>query len=166
MGQFWLHRSWALHHRQTVQVKKEFCTDNVYTVIRNMEISYQKFVYADVKTLTRQTGCLKPCKYRKYRLIGDPQVKDLRSKIPFLPMSPANAWYRATGVCSSSYFQWHTGLFEIQQPQKGVKSKNNLGGDWRADLPLAILFGWIWRSPGSFPWILLHDYFGFCCVSS
>ena len=54
--------------------EKEFCTDNVYAVIRNMEISYQQFVYADVKTLTTQTGCLKPCKYRKYRLFGDPQV--------------------------------------------------------------------------------------------
>ena len=50
-----------------------------HIVLRNMETSYQQFVYDDVKTLTTQTGCVKPCMYRKYRLFGDPQVKESRS---------------------------------------------------------------------------------------
>ena len=29
----------------------------------------------DVKQLTKQSGCLKPCKHKKYRVIGDPQVE-------------------------------------------------------------------------------------------
>ena len=49
---------------------------------------------------------------------------------------------------------------------KWSENKNNLGGDWRADLPLAIPFGWIWRSPRSFPWILLHHCLGLFCLSS
>ena len=42
----------------------------------------------------------------------------LRFKVPCsMPISPANAGYCATyhRVCSSTYCQWHTGFFEIQQ---------------------------------------------------
>ena len=51
--------------------RKDSFTD---AVVRKMELAYQQFMHADVKELTKESGCRKPCKYRKYRLIGDPQV--------------------------------------------------------------------------------------------
>ena len=47
-----------------------------------MELLYNHFIYDDVKQLPKQSGCWKPCKYKKYRLIGpDPQVKCFVIKI-------------------------------------------------------------------------------------
>ena len=41
----------------------------------------------------------------------------------------------------------------------------NSGGNGRADLPLAILFGRIWRSSRSLSRLLLHDHLGFATFS-
>ena len=48
---------------------------NISFIFRELELLHQQFIYADVKQLTKQSGCLKPCKHKKYRVIGDPQVE-------------------------------------------------------------------------------------------
>ena len=135
-----------------------------------MELAYQQFMHADVKELTKESGCRKPCKYRKYRLIGDPQVLilevywaqwrvhliqfsspclqpvNLPKSLLFRPF-PTTHWFVWEGKRTLTYIDTYIPI--------------NSGGNWRTDLPLAVFSGWIWGSPWSFPWLLLYDYLGF-----
>ena len=36
-----------------------------------MEAIYMSFLSGNARYITGKTGCIKPCKYKKYRLIGD-----------------------------------------------------------------------------------------------
>ena len=51
----------------------------IYVTLRKLELFYQTFIPKDARAISRVTGCMKPCTYRKYRLIGEPQK---------LPMNP------------------------------------------------------------------------------
>ena len=51
----------------------------MYVTLRKLELFYQTLIPKDVRAISKVTGCMKPCTYRKYRLIGEPQK---------LPMNP------------------------------------------------------------------------------
>ena len=41
-------------------------------VFRRFELAFAYLEHRDMKDISRETGCDKPCKYKKYRLIGGP----------------------------------------------------------------------------------------------
>ena len=169
MGQSWQKQSPTLHYQSAVQVKMAWREKTFFGIVRNMELSYQQFVYGDVKSLTKQTGCLKPCKYKKYRLIGDPQVlRFMGNNICWAQCHPIPQSMPLTGQPTKEFALQPISNDTLVCLNKNKTSQRRLtihvpinsGGNGRADLPLAILFGRIWRSSWSLSRIFLHDHLG------
>ena len=49
----------------------------MYMAPRSFEWFYQMKIAKDARAISSETGCKKPCKYKKYRLLGEAK------KVPF-----------------------------------------------------------------------------------
>ena len=52
--------------------------NKVKPIFRKAESVFIQQEHLDIRDLSRETGCEKPCRYKKYRLIGDPQVFEIQ----------------------------------------------------------------------------------------
>ena len=75
---------------------------NEIIFIRKYESNYWDLDYKHLKDIARETGCIKPCKYKKYRLDWDrePMVKTFRTTEGFGLLATSN--YTTVGIIIST----------------------------------------------------------------
>ena len=147
----------------------------MFSFISQIERDYTLLLDRDIKEVSAATRCKKPCKYKKYKLIGQPRRTHRLEEKYFMLRSAADL----TMVCQR--FSDYNKVFIFGSLK--VDTKRNLkrehsfwiffidfyqfvGRDRALDLPVDFLSGWVWRNPRSFPRILIHDHLGLFSVSS
>ena len=147
----------------------------MFSSLRQIELDYTLLLDRDIKEVSAATRCKKPCKYRKYRLIGQPKPAPNPKEKYFLLRSAADL----TMVCQiwSNYSEvFIFGSLKVDTKRNLKKEHSfwiffidfyqSLGRDRALDLPVHFLIGWVWRNSRSFPRILIHDHLGLFFVSS
>ena len=47
---------------------------------RHLETLHEEIAHLETKDIKKQTGCMKPCKYKKYNFIGEAQATSFQSE--------------------------------------------------------------------------------------